>query len=249
MENHQGVPIKSIKEDRPKISIVIPCYNEAENMSVLFQKIKKISDNTIEVILVDNGSTDDTKSIISNKFDNKLPLIKTVYIEDNIGYGHGIMAGVKKASGNIISWTHADLQTDLNDVIDAYKLISENKDFEKCILKGKRIGRNPFDAFFTFGMSVLSSFMMGVKLSDINAQPKMFPRSFLKKLTNAPDDFSLDLFLLFKARFNSYEILEYPVSFGKRIYGDSKGGGTLKGKWKLIRRTWDYMLKLRQELK
>ena len=218
-------------------------------MPVLFQKIKKISDDTVEVILVDNGSTDDTKTVISNSFDNKLPLVKTVYIKDNIGYGHGIMAGVKKASGNVISWTHADLQTDLNDVIDAYKIISENKDFEKCILKGKRIGRNLFDAFFTFGMSMLSSLMMGVKLYDINAQPKMFHRSFLKKLTNAPDDFSLDLFLLFKARVNGYEVLEYPVIFGKRIHGDSKGGGTIKGKWKLIRRTWKYMSKLRQELK
>ena len=238
-----------MKLARPKISIVIPCYNEFDNMPVLFQKIKKISDGTIEVILVDNGSTDNTKSIMSNSFDNKLPFVKTVYIKDNIGYGHGIMAGVKKASGNVIAWTHADLQTDLTDVIDAYKTIPENKDFEKCVLKGKRIGRNPFDAFFTFGMSLLSSLMMGVKLSDINAQPKMFHRSFLNKLTNAPDDFSLDLFLLFKARVNSYEILEYPVNFGKRIHGDSKGGGTIKGKWKLIRRTWEYMSKLRNEIK
>jgi dolichol-phosphate mannosyltransferase len=249
MEDYSWVQIKRIGTDTPKISIVIPCYNEAGNIPVLIQKLNTINDSEIEVILVDNGSTDNTKAVLSKKLDNKSPLIKTIYIEHNIGYGHGIMAGVKKTTGDVIAWTHADLQTDLTDVINAYTSITENQGFKKCILKGKRVGRNPFDAFFTFGMGLLSSFMMGVKLSDINAQPKMFHRSFLEKLTDAPDDFSLDLYLLFQARVNGYKILEYPVHFGRRMHGDAKGGGTLKGKWKLIKRTWAYMNEMKIELK
>ena len=89
---------------------------------------------------------------------------------------------------------------------------------------------------------------MGVRLTDINAQPKMFHRSFVEKLTNAPNDFSLDLYILFQARNNGYEILEYPVHFGNRIYGESKGGGTLRGKWELIKRTLVYMNKLKEKL-
>ena len=96
-------------------------------------------------------------------------------------------------------------------------------------------------------MGMLSSLLMGVNLTDINAQPKMFHRSFLENLTDAPDDFSLDLYLLFQARVNGYEILEYPVHFGRRMHGDAKGGGTLKGKWKLIKRTWVYMNELKNK--
>ena len=249
MEDYSWVQIKRIGTDTPKISIVIPCYNEAGNIPVLIQKLNTINDSEIEVILVDNGSTDNTKAVLSKKLDNKSPLIKTIYIEHNIGYGHGIMAGVKKTIGDVIAWTHADLQTDLTDVINAYSAYIGNPDYENCILKGKRVGRGMFDAFFTFGMGFLSSFLIGVKLSDINAQPKMFHRSFMKKLTDAPDDFSLDLYLLYQARVNGYEILEYPVQFGKRLRGEAKGGGSLKGKWKLIKRTWAYMNELKEKLR
>ena len=77
----------------------------------------------------------------------------------------------------------------------------------------------------------------------------LFSNDKPEKLTDAPDDFSLDLYLLFQARVNGYKILEYPVHFGRRMHGDAKGGGTLKGKWKLIKRTWAYMNEMKIELK
>lgn len=248
MENHSGFSFKKIDLDKPKLSIVIPCYNEAENIPVLVQKLETIHNREIEVILVDNGSTDDTAEVLSRELDINLPLIKSVYIEKNIGYGHGIMTGVNAALGEVISWTHADLQTNPSDVVNAYSAFIRKPDYENYVLKGKRIGRGMFDSFFTFWMGALSSIMMGVRLSDVNAQPKMFHRSFLKYLNDAPDDFSLDLYLLYQARVNGYEILECPVHFGKRLHGEAKGGGTLKGKWKLIKRTWTYMKELKEKM-
>tara|TARA_Y100001970_G_scaffold281852_1_gene393495 strand:- start:34342 stop:35001 length:660 start_codon:yes stop_codon:yes gene_type:complete len=210
-------------------------------MKKLIKKINEIDFDSLECIIVNNGSTDNSSSIISKNIATRNSLFKLVNIKKNIGYGHGIMEGVKKSSGEIIAWTHADLQTDPNDVIDAYFSFHKNT---KCVLKGKRVGRNFFDELFTFGMSILASRLMKVKLSDINAQPKMFHHNFVKKLENAPDDFSLDLFFLYQAKINGYNIIEYPVYFNKRKYGQSKGGGSLKGKIKLIMRTWTYMLDL-----
>jgi hypothetical protein len=97
-------------------------------------------------------------------------------------------------------------------------------------------------------MSFLSTLLLRKRLSDVNAQPKMFHRSFLKKLSDPPKDFSLDLYLLFQARVHNYPILEYPVHFGKRLHGEAKGGGTLRGTLKLIRRTWGYMVNLKRNL-
>ena len=230
------------------LSVIIPCYNESENISVIFN-ILSLFDNDVEIVFVDNGSTDNTAERISEKIaEINGSNIKCVTITNNIGYGHGIMSGVSSASGEVLSWTHADLQTDLSDLLEAYKIYIDHPRYPHCILKGRRVGRNLFDAMFTAGMSLLSTILLRVTLSDVNAQPKMFHRNFLKKLPNPPRDFSLDLYLLYQARIHKYPILEHQVHFGKRLYGESKGGGTLKGKLKLIQRTLKYMLKLTREL-
>jgi len=230
------------------LSVIIPCYNESENISVIFNKLS-LFDNGVEIVFVDNGSTDNTAERISEKIaKTNSSSIKCVSVTKNIGYGHGIMSGVNSASGEVLSWTHADLQTDPLDLLEAYKIYIAHPRYPHCILKGRRVGRNFFDAMFTAGMSLLSTILLRVPLSDVNAQPKVFHRNFLKKLPNPPRDFSLDLYLLYQARIHKYQILEHQVHFGKRLYGESKGGGTLKGKLKLIQRTLKYMLKLKREL-
>jgi len=220
-----------------------------DNISILLEKLESINTKDVEIILVDNGSTDGTSDMIKLGLENSDSLIKHILLKKNIGYGHGIMSGVNQCSGDVIAWTHADLQTNPNDVIEAYSVYIQTKDYEKYILKGKRIGRNLFDAFFTVGMSWISSLMMGIKLSDINAQPKLFHRSFLEKMPNAPDDFSLDLYLLYQAKINYLKILEYPVYYNKRLHGEAKGGGNLIGKWNLIKRTFSYIFELNRIIK
>jgi len=231
------------------LSVIIPCYNESENISLIFNKLS-LFDNDVEIVFVDNGSTDNTLERISEKIaEINSRNIKCVTVPKNIGYGHGIMSGVNNATGEVLSWTHADLQTDPLDLLEAYKIYKAHPRYPHCILKGKRVGRKFFDAMFTAGMSLLSTFLLRVLLSDVNAQPKMFHRNFLEKLPNPPQDFSLDLYLLYQARLYKYPVLEHQVHFGKRIYGESKGGGTLKGKLKLIQRTLKYMFKLTRELR
>ena len=71
------------------LSIVIPCYNEEKNLKILFNSIKSILKNkSIQFVLVNNGSTDNTKNIF-NSLNNRN--ILKVNIKENIGYGHGII--------------------------------------------------------------------------------------------------------------------------------------------------------------
>ena len=232
------------------LSIVIPCYNEDENIFPLFDKIKELltHDNSIEVIIVDNGSTDNTnKNILSSNLyiEKKIKLIE---IKNNIGYGHGIMSGVNIAQGQFIGWCHADLQTEPMDVFNAYSSNIDNLKQENCIIKGLRKNRNFFDALFTFGMSLFASLIFLKKINDINAQPKLFPRSFLKCIEDYPSDFSLDLYFLIMAKSNNYRIINHEVIMKKRLHGEAKGGGTFKGKIKLINRTLIYIFELKKKL-
>ena len=67
------------------------------------------------------------------------------------------------------------------------------------------MSRSILDVFFTNGMSMLVGLLFKYKLSDINAQPKIFHRNFLSLLSNPPVDFSLDLYLLLTAKTNNYK--------------------------------------------
>ena len=95
-------------------------------------------------------------------------------------------------------------------------------------------------------MQVYSSLILNIRLNDINAQPKLFSKTFFKtQMANAPADFSLDLFLLYMGEIHG-EIKTIDVFFKKRIHGEAKGGGTLKGKLKLIFRTLSYIKNLKK---
>ena len=228
------------------LSIIIPCYNEELSIPKLIDNCMNIINNKIEIIIVDNGSIDNTFKIL-----NKLNLpynIMPIRIEKNIGYGNGILTGLNHANGEVLSWTHADLQTDLSDVIKGYNLYKKELLNKTCIVKGERKKRNLFDAFFTFLMGIYCSILLGKWLYDINAQPKIFHRSFLKKFEKVPLDFSLDLYVLYFFSLNKINIKSIPVFFNKRQYGVSKGGGTLKGKLKLIKRTLNYIHHLKKSL-
>ena len=93
------------------VSIIIPCYNERNTLSVCIDRIQNITDEnlTIEIIIVDDGSRDGSKEIaedLSRKHKN----IKTFFHEENRGKGAALRTGFKNAVGGIIAVQDADLE-------------------------------------------------------------------------------------------------------------------------------------------
>ena len=108
-----------------KYSLVIPFFNEEKNIKQvllhLSQVDKKIKD--IEFILINNGSTDNSKEVFKkNLKDLNKKTYKLFIIKKNLGYGHGIKYGLNKSKGSFLSWTHSDLQTNPQDIIKAINL-------------------------------------------------------------------------------------------------------------------------------
>jgi glycosyltransferase involved in cell wall biosynthesis len=230
-----------------KLSIIIPCFNEELSLKKLVDNCLEYINDDIEILLVDNGSVDNTFNALLNL--NLPSNIVPIRVEKNIGYGNGILFGLKHAKGEVVSWTHADLQTDVSDVLRGFNLFEKELISRNCMVKGVRKNRNVLDAFFTFSMGVYSSILLSTWMYDINAQPKIFHREFLKEFKNPPLDFSLDLYLVHFFKSNKIAVKTFPVIFNKRLYGEAKGGGSFKGKYKLILRTLKYIRKLKKNLR
>lgn len=236
-----------------EFSLVVPCYNESANLPLLFSRLREVFDNRhdFECVLVDNGSTDDSPEVFAAELKKHGDLNVRVHrVEVNRGYGYGILSGLSVCTGKVLGWTHADLQTDLNDAVLAYDLYVKARE-ERRIVKGKRKNRRLLETFFTLGMQVVASVVLKTWMDDINAQPKLFPRDLYEKhlRENAPNDFSLDLFLLYTAKKEKYHIIKFPVYFNKRLHGEAKGGGSWKTRIKLIKRTFGYIFELKRTLK
>lgn len=225
-----------------KFSLIIPCYNEAANLPLLLGRCAAVAvPGQIEVILVDNGSTDDSARVLAEALPRH-PGCRSVRVERNQGYGYGILQGLKAGAGRILGWTHADMQTDPVDAVRGLEFFGEAGD--DVFVKGRRYGRPISDVVFTMGMSAFETVLLRTPLNDINAQPTMFSRRFFESWVEPPHDFSLDLYAYYMARKAGLEIHRFPVRFGDRAHGVSHWNVNWKAKWKFIRRTVDYSLRL-----
>ena len=209
------------------LSIIIPCYNESRSIPRILSRLKELipSEKDIELIIVNNGSTDDTKQVL-NKELPKSPFLKVITIERNVGYGNGIIAGLRASSGKYLCWTHGDNQIDLSYVFNAFSLAGKNR-----FVKGSRKNQLISKKIFTFAMSLTCSLLTGRLLYDINAQPNLFPRSFLKYIDNSPKDFTIEIYAYYMAKTHKLEIIRFPVKVKERRYGVSSWDLGLKSKF------------------
>jgi len=230
-----------------KLSIVVPCYDEAENIPLILKRFNEvIKRKDVEVIFVDNGSGDDSPQVL-HKLLPEYFFAKAMRIDVNQGYGYGIVQGLKACTGEFIGWTHADMQTDPADLIKALEIIEENNSNGNLFVKGNRRGRPVFDQFFTVGMNIFETLYMRVRLHDVNAQPNVFSKKFFETWKNPPKDFSLDLYALYMAQKSGLQIERFDVIFPKRIHGKSHWNSGLSAKWKFIKRTIEFSKKLKKE--
>ena len=226
------------------IDLLIPCYNEDSNVKTLVDQWKAIvlENQNIIVHFIDNGSTDNTLEVLINEISNanskNLNLIK---VPKNKGYGYGIKYGILNTNNKYICWTHADLQISAKDVQDLIQKFLLSNDRDNSIYMGKRKNRNTLDLFFTQMMSIITNLFSGFYFQDINAQPKIFARELINDLELLPNDFNLDLALLIASRKAGYSIKLFDLIFYNRTFNRSKGGGSLKGKFKLSFSTLNYL--------
>ena len=231
-------------------TLVLPCFNEEDNIIHLYDEFCQIPFGNIfpELIFVNNGSSDKTEENIDNiiklnKSKNNNIEIKKINLINNEGFGGGIIEGLKQARGKYIGWTHADLQTPLLDFFTLYNKIKGKK---LIMGKGYRVNNRGFDAIVSRMHEKCASFILGYKMEEINAQPKIFSNDLISFFDSMPKKWTvLDTYVNYVCKVNSIEIFETDVVFRTRIYGTSKWKNNFKTFVKHIFFNFIYLIQLK----
>tara|TARA_Y100000034_G_scaffold128652_1_gene183679 strand:- start:5475 stop:6209 length:735 start_codon:yes stop_codon:yes gene_type:complete len=215
--------VKKVKKmSRPKLSIAAPLYNESVNcvkgIKDLLKELKKeVKD--FELILVNNGSVDDTGEIIE-KLKSKNKNIVTVHLKKNKGYGGGILAGLKKAKGEYIGNTILDGQISGKDMMRVFKnTLRDKADIGKSVRVKRHDGIKR--KIFTIGYELVINTLFLTNIRDINGYPKIINRKVFNKLNIQNKNWFIDTELMLKAKKRKLKISQTPVIFRERQGGKS----------------------------
>jgi len=204
------------------LSIVIPAYNEEESISELITSIKNNVPSSIkyEVIIVDDGSTDNTWGIIKNQV-NENNFLKGIRFLKNYGKSAALDIGFKNSSGEVIITMDADLQDDPIEIESLYNMILDKNYDLISGWKKKRfdpITKTLPSKFFNFVTRVFS----GIKLNDFNCGIKAYKKSVVKSISIYGE---MHRYIPLIAKWNGFNnIGEKVVKHNPRKYGKTKFG-------------------------
>lgn len=219
----------------PKVSIVIPAYNEEAFIGKLLQVILDVDIRSIgferEIIVVDNGSHDKTSEIVA-----RFPEVRLLRIEVNKGKGDGVRHGIQHASGDYILIQDADLEYDPHDYPALLRPLltadTPTSIYGSRILGEKKrdtssfFGKHPEKSFPTYIANFLLSFwtffLFGQWLTDTLTGYKIYPTKLLQSFTIQTTGFETDHELTAKLIRSGVSIVEVPVSYTPRTVEEGK---------------------------
>jgi glycosyltransferase involved in cell wall biosynthesis len=224
------------------LSIVIPAYNEEENVAITVEEVSAIAQQLemdYEIILVNDGSTDRTGEI-GHDLEQRILNCRLVEHHPNRGYGGALKAGYAAATTELIAYVPADNQFDFRQV-DRFLAQIDGAD----IVCGYRANRqdNVIRKFNAFGWNTLVRLLFGYLCRDIDCGFKMFRRNVLERVNLVSNGAMIDTEFLAGARARGMRIAEVPVTHRPRVAGEATGANL-----KVIIKAFRDLLRFRQRL-
>lgn len=231
------------------LSIILPAYNEEANIEKtvisVFSSMKDLPIDDYEIIVVNDGSKDNTSGVVKGIID-KIPNLKLVEYSPNRGYGGALKAGFTKATKEWIFFMDSDGQFDFSEI----QLLINGKDKGFDIIVGYRANRS--DTFIrklnAFGWGVIVRFLFGYLARDIDCAFKLFKREILDKVILETNGAMINTEFLAGAKARNYKIIEIPVSHFPRIEGNPTGAN-LKVILRAFKDLFIFRNRLSEELK
>ncbi len=234
---HPRPPLKPFS-----LTIFFPCYNEEANVERMTRKaveVGRVLADELEVLIVNDGSTDGTKEI-ADRLAEEITEVRAVHNDPNLGYGGALQRGFREATKDWVFYTDGDGQFDLGEIPKLLPLL-ETHDMVSCF----RIDRQ--DSFVrklnAWAWTRLVRLVFKLKLRDIDCAFKIYPRSFFDRINMKSMGALIDTEILAKATNLKYSIAQLGVHHYPRTAGEQTGANL-----GVILRAFKELFRLRKQI-
>ena len=213
-----------------KISIIVPVFNEEKTIIQILKNIKKIESKVqgdFEIIVINDGSTDNTINLLN---ENKNIYEKLININKNQGKGNAINEGFRNSTGDIIIIQDADLEYNPKDVLKLIKPIVNSS--YKVVYGSRILGKKYFENLENFShwirilgnifLTFFSNIINNQNLTDAHTCYKVFDSKTFKSIKLRENNFNFCPEITTKISNKKIEIYELPISYNGREYKDGK---------------------------
>lgn len=217
-----------------KLTVLIPCFNEKHTILAIFERVLKapLGNIELEIIVVDDGSTDGTRDILMGL---TYPELQVVLHQTNRGKGAALSTGLRYASGDVLVIQDADLEYDPNDYPALLAPILEGK---ADVVYGSRFMGNLAHRTLYFWhymgnrfLTFLSNMFTNLNLTDMETCYKMMTRSVYSRLNLVERRFGVEPEMTAKLSKLRVRIYEVGIRYDGRTYEEGKKIGWKDGVW------------------
>ena len=219
----------NIEVNNYKKTVIIPAKNEEGNIPILFSELDKL--NIDEIIFSIGESKDNTEEVLNNCIEKYKNLNVISHQQTKKGKANAIWESFPHVTGDIVAILDSDLSVEPHELDNFYSILENNyADFvngTRLIYPMEKESMRKINFFGNRLFQAVVSFITGEKLSDSLCGTKVFKKEFISKISWWQDKYLLfdpfcDFDLIFTASITGEKIIEYPVHYKSRIYGQTQ---------------------------